>query len=167
MANASTKEGHFRSFPTRQTRRHMLRRLKEDGNERYRKLDAHGGAIHQARSVSPGKLMPIPDAVYGYSQLSTLNAAAASCQMHLEIFFAVIVGKFFARLDVTERENIHTTPADIDLTIRRAGVIDKAGSIRRYVPVDHARIARPKKVLPAILFYLFSCGWASEVFDDA
>lgn len=87
--------------------------------------------------------------------------------MHLEIFFAVIVGKFFARLDVTERENIHTTPADIDLTIWCAGVVDKAGCIRRYVPVDHARIARPKKVLPAILLYLFSRGRASEVFDDA
>jgi hypothetical protein len=39
MTNASTKEAHFRSFQTRQTRGHMLRRLKEDGNERYRKLD--------------------------------------------------------------------------------------------------------------------------------
>lgn len=124
------------------------------------------GPRRQARSVSPGEFMPIQDALYGYS-LRTLNAAAASCQMHLKIFFAVIVGKFFARLYVTEREKIHTTLADIDLAIRRAGVVDKAGCIRRYVPVDHARIARPKKVLPAILFYLLSCGGASEVFDDA
>jgi len=87
--------------------------------------------------------------------------------MHLEIFFAVIVGKFFARLDVAERENIHATLADIDLAIRRAGVVDKASCIGRYVPVDHARIACPKKVLPAILLYLLNCGWASEVFDDA
>jgi hypothetical protein len=87
--------------------------------------------------------------------------------MHIEIFLAVIVGKFFARLDVAERENIQATLADIDLAIRCAGVVDKAGGVRRYVPVDHARIACPKKVLPAVLFYLLGRGWASEVFDDA
>jgi hypothetical protein len=87
--------------------------------------------------------------------------------MDLEIFLAVIVGKFLARLDVAEREDIHATLADGDLAIRRAGVIDKAGSIRRYVTVDHARIARPKKVFPAILFYLLGRGWPSDVFDDA
>src|SRR5690606_22270867 len=69
----------------------------------------------------------IPDALCGYSQLKTLSAAAACCQMHLEIFLAVIVGELFARLDSAEREDIYATPADIDLTIRRAGVVDEAG----------------------------------------
>ena len=87
--------------------------------------------------------------------------------MHLEIFLAVIVGKFFARLDVAERENKYTTLEDIDLAIWRARMVDEAGGIRRYVPVHHARLTCPKKVLPAILLYLLGCGWASKVFDDA
>ena len=87
--------------------------------------------------------------------------------MHLEIFLSVIVRKFFAGLDIAERENKYTTLEDIDLAIRCARMIDEAGGIRRYVPVDHGRLACPKKVLPAILLYLLGCGWASEVFDDA
>ena len=87
--------------------------------------------------------------------------------MNLEIFLAVIVGKFFARLDVAEREDKDATLADIDLAIRRAGVVDEAGGIRRDVPVDHARVARPKKVLPAIFLDLLGGGWAADVFDDA
>jgi hypothetical protein len=100
-------------------------------------------------------------------RLRTFRAAAASCKMHLEIFLAVIVGKFFAGLDVAERENKYTTLEDIDLAIWRARMVDEAGGIRRYVPVHHAGLACPKKVLPAILLYLLGCGWASEVFDDA
>lgn len=87
--------------------------------------------------------------------------------MHIEIFLAVIVEKFFARLDVAEREDIHATLTDLDLAVRHAGVVDKAGGIRRNVPVDHARVARPKKVFSAILFHLLGCSWASEVFDNA
>jgi hypothetical protein len=87
--------------------------------------------------------------------------------MHLEILLAVIVAELFARLDGAEREDIYAPVADIDLTIRCAGVVDEAGGIRRYVPVDHARVARPEEILPAILLYLLGCGGASEVFDDA
>lgn len=87
--------------------------------------------------------------------------------MHLEIFSAVIVGKLFPRRDIAERKDVHATPVDIGLAIRRAGVINKAGPIRRYVPVDHARLARPEKVFPAVLFHLFGCSGASDVFDDA
>lgn len=87
--------------------------------------------------------------------------------MHLEIFLAVIVGKLFAGRDVAEGKDIYATLVDIDFTIRRTGVVDKASCIRRYVPVDHAPLARPEKVLPAILFHLFGSGGASEIFDDA
>jgi len=87
--------------------------------------------------------------------------------MYLEILFAVIVREFFSRFDVTKREDIYATLVDIDLAVRRAGVVDKAGCIRRYVPVDHALAARPKKVFPAILFYLFKRRWAPDVFDNA
>jgi hypothetical protein len=87
--------------------------------------------------------------------------------MHLKIFLAVIVEKFFAGLDVAKREDKYTTLEDIDLAIRRARMVDEASDIRRYVPVYHARGARPEKVLPAILLYLLGCRRASEVFDDA
>ena len=100
-------------------------------------------------------------------RLRTFRAAAVSCTMHREIFLAVIVGKFFAGLDVAERENKYTTLEDIDLAIGRARMVDEAGGIRRYVAVYHARFARPEKVLPAILLYLLGCRRATEVFDDA
>jgi hypothetical protein len=87
--------------------------------------------------------------------------------MYLEIFLAVIVRELFARPDCAERENIYSTFADNDLAIRRAGVVDEASGIRRDVPVDHARVARPEEVLPAILLDLFGCRGAPEVFDDA
>jgi hypothetical protein len=87
--------------------------------------------------------------------------------MDLEIFLAVIIGKFFAMLDIAEREDIYATLVYRGLAIRQARVVDKASGIRRYIPVDHARVARPKKVLPAILLHLLGCGWTSEVFDDA
>lgn len=111
--------------------------------------------------------VPGPDALYGHSRLRALGAAAASGQMNLEIFLAIIVEKLFARLDGAEREDIYAPLADIDLAIRRAGMVDEAGGIHRYVAVDHARVARPEEVLPAILLDLFGGGGASEVFDDA
>jgi hypothetical protein len=45
-------------------------------------------------------------------------------------------------------------------------VVDEASDIRRNISVDHGLITRPEEVLPAIFPLLFSCGGASEVFDD-
>jgi hypothetical protein len=46
-------------------------------------------------------------------------------------------------------------------------VVDEAGDIRRYIPVDHARIARPEKIFPAIFFDLLGRCGVPEIFDDA
>jgi hypothetical protein len=87
--------------------------------------------------------------------------------MDTEIFLSVVVRKLFARLDGAESKDIDAAPADDCFAIRRAGVVDEAGGIRRYVPVDHARAARPEEVLPAILLHLRGCGGAPDVFNDA
>jgi len=54
-----------------------------------------------------------------------------------------------------------------DLAVWRTRVVDESGDIRRYVPVDHARIARPEKIFAAIFFDLLGRGGAPEIFDDA
>jgi hypothetical protein len=87
--------------------------------------------------------------------------------MYLKIFRAVVVGKFFARLYVATRENIDATPPDSDLAIRHARVIDKAGCILPNIAVDHARTARPEKILSAIFLHLLRRGRTPDVFDDA
>ena len=99
------------------------------------------------------------------SLVSAFCAATDSCQMALEVFFSVIIGKLFARLDCAEGEEINSTIADPDPAIRIAGVIDEASGIRRNVSVDHARVTGPEEVLPAILLDLFGCGWSPKVFD--
>ena len=86
--------------------------------------------------------------------------------MELEVFFSVIIGKLFARLDCAEGEDINPTISDPNLAIRSAGVVDEASGIRRNVSVDHAHVARPEEILPAILLNLFGCGGASKVFDN-
>ena len=103
----------------------------------------------------------------GIPLLITLCAAAKSCQMELEIFFSIIVGKLFARLDGAEGENINSTITDPDLAIRSTGVVDEASDVFRNVSVNHAHVTRPEKVLSAILLRLLGCGGASKVFDDA
>lgn len=85
--------------------------------------------------------------------------------MKFEVFYSVIVGKLFARLDGAEGKDIKSTITDPDLAIRSAGVVDEASNIRRNVSVNHAHVTRPEKVLPAILLDLLGCGGSSKVFD--
>lgn len=87
--------------------------------------------------------------------------------MELEVFFSIIVGKLFARLDRAEGEYVDPAITDPHLAIRIAGVIDEACDIRWNVSIDHADITRPEEVLPAILLDLFFGGRAPEIFNDA
>jgi hypothetical protein len=86
--------------------------------------------------------------------------------MQLEVFYSVIVGQFFSRLDRAESEDINATISDPGLAIRLAGMVDETSDICRNVSVDHARITCPEEVLPAILLHLLRSGRASDVFDD-
>ena len=85
--------------------------------------------------------------------------------MELEVFFSVIIGKLFARLDCAEGEDINSTITDPDLAIRSAGVIDEASDVLRNVSIDHAHVTRPEEILSAVLPNLFGCCEASKVFD--
>ncbi len=86
--------------------------------------------------------------------------------MKFEVFYSVIVGKLFARLDGAEGKDMKSTITDPDLAVRSAGVVDEASNIRRNVSVNHAHVTRPEEVLPAIFLNLFGCGAASKVLDD-
>lgn len=86
--------------------------------------------------------------------------------MQFEIFFSIIVGQFFSRLDRAESEDINATISDPGLAIRRAGMVDETSDICRNISVDHARVTGPEEILPAIFLHLLRSGRASDVFDD-
>lgn len=94
-----------------------------------------------------------------------LGATAVSGQMKLEVFFSVIVGKLFARLDRADRKDTNAPVTKPDLAIGYARVIDVASSVRGNIAIDHARVTRPEEVLPAVVLDLFGCSGAPKVFD--
>ncbi len=97
--------------------------------------------------------------------LGALGAAADASQMKVEVFFSVVIGKLFARLDCSACKDVNVTIAEPDFAIGSAGVIDEASRIRRNVSIDHALVARPEEILATIVPHLFGSGGTPKVFD--
>lgn len=94
-----------------------------------------------------------------------LGTTAVSSQVNLEVFFSVIVGQLFTRLDRADRKDANALVTKPDLAIGDARVIDVASSVRGNIAIDHGRVTRPEEVLPAVVLDLFGCGGAPKVFD--
>lgn len=87
--------------------------------------------------------------------------------MRLEILGVVIVRQLLAFFDCALGEYVDAAILDINLTIRRARVIDESSSVTRNVAIYHRLRARPKKVFAGVFLNLLLRRGATSVFDDA
>ena len=93
--------------------------------------------------------------------------AADGADVPFEIFGVVVVIEFFSGLDAALREDEDAFIPDIDLAVRRAGVIDEASGVGWDVAVDHGLRARPEEVFATVFLDLTLACRAAGVFDDA
>lgn len=87
--------------------------------------------------------------------------------MFIEIFFAVVVGKFLATPDPTIRHDKDASFGAFGIAIRTARVIDKTRFVAFNVAVDHRESSRPEQILAVVVRHFFECCRATNVFDDA
>lgn len=94
-------------------------------------------------------------------------AAASGLDMPVEIFRAVIVGKFFAGLDSAHGEDEHTPRRSDRFAIGCAGVVYIARKISRNVTINGLAFRDLEKILSAVAICFRLAYRSTDIFDDA
>jgi hypothetical protein len=101
-----------------------------------------------------------------FSRSAFLALTPVRFDVLVKIFGVVVVGELLSGLDILFSKNKNALPIQINLAVRRAGVIDAPREVAFDIAVNHRVTRRPKKVATA-LFLLFVGEIATGVLDDA
>ncbi len=93
--------------------------------------------------------------------------AAVRPDVLVEVFLAVVIREFLARLDVLDGIDEHPPPHDLRLAVWSAGVIDISGDVFSGRAVYRAARADLKEILAPARIFLGGREGPAEVFDDA
>lgn len=98
--------------------------------------------------------------------MTFITAATVRFKELVEVFLAVVVGKFFASLDVLNGVDLHLASNDAGFAIRATGVVDVAGGIVVFLSVDRPLGIDIEQIAAATAIGFFIGDLLAGVFDN-